>query len=336
VSPSARLKVVVLAATLLVLVAVSFELGKYPINPFVVARMVLARVVPLAHDWSPTAQTVVFDVRLPRVLGALLVGAALAAAGSTYQSVFRNPLVSPDILGVSAGAAFGAALGFTVHAGLWEVEVVAFIGGILAAGASYGIARVFAGRSPIVLVLGGVVIAAFFAALLSILIYLADPLTTLPQIEFFLLGGLSNITNAQLVDAAGVVASAAAVLYLFRWPINVLAMGREDAQTLGVRQELVWLVVVVTATVMTAAAVSISGLVGWVGLLVPHMARMIVGSKFPDTLAASWFLGGGFLLAVDTVARNVSYGGLPLGALTAIIGAPFFLVLLIRTARTQL
>jgi iron complex transport system permease protein len=321
----------VLALGLLVLVAASFGLGKYAVSPLTVAEVLAAKVLPLAHTWSPTVQTIVLEVRLPRVAGALLVGGALAAAGGTYQNVFRNPLVSPDILGVSAGAAFGAALAFTLGGGQWQSEGLAFLGGIAAAGTSFFIARVFAGRSPIVLVLGGVVIAAFFSALVSILIYLADPLTTLPEIEFFLLGGLSSVTNAQVAAAAVVAVPAGLVLFLFRWPVNVLALGGEDARTLGVRQELTWLAVVGTATVMTAAVVSISGLIGWVGLLVPHMARMVAGARFPDTLPASVLMGAGFLLAVDTVARNVSYGDLPLGALTAIIGAPFFLALLVRT-----
>lgn len=323
-------KLIILAASLVVVVAASFELGKYPVGPVTVARVLVSRVLPLPASWSTTAQTVVLDIRLPQVLAALLVGAALASAGATYQNVFRNPLVSPDILGVSAGAAFGAALGFTLGGGLWEVEALAFVGGVLAAGASYVVARTFAGRSPIVLVLGGVVIGAFFSALVSILIYLADPLTTLPEIEFFLLGGLGSVTNAKLEVAAAIVAPAGLALFLYRWPINVLAAGREEAQTLGIRSERVWLVVAAAATVMTAAVVGISGLIGWVGLLIPHAARLIMGSRFSDVLPASALLGAAFLLLVDTIARNVAYGDLPLGALTAIVGAPFFLTVLMR------
>ncbi|HEY6494843.1 MAG TPA: iron ABC transporter permease [Trebonia sp.] len=331
ITPSRRLRLALLALVLVAVVSVSFEVGEYPVNPLTVAKILLAQVLPLARTWSPTAQTVVLDIRLPRLLAALLVGGALASSGATYQNVFRNPLVSPDILGVSAGASFGAALAITLGESLWAIEVIAFAGGVAAAAASFLIARAFAGRSPIVLVLGGVVIAAFFSALVSILVYIADPLTTLPEIEFFLLGGLSSVTNGQLAWAAAITIPAGLVLFLFRWPVNVLASGREEAQTLGVRQDRVWLVVVATATVMTAAVVCISGIIGWVGLLVPHMARMVMGSKYPDVLPASALLGAAFLLAVDTVARNVAYGGLPLGALTAIIGAPFFLLLLVRT-----
>lgn len=328
---SRRLRLVLLGVLVIVLAAVSFEIGEYPVSPLTVVKILLGQVLPLSHTWSPTDQTVVLDIRLPRLLAALLVGGALASSGATYQNVFRNPLVSPDILGVSAGASFGAALAITLGGSLWVIEVVAFAGGIAAAAASFVIARVFAGRSPIVLVLGGVVIAAFFSALVSILVYIADPLTTLPEIEFFLLGGLTSVTNSQLALAAAITIPAFAALFLFRWPVNVLASGREEAQTLGIREDRVWLIVVATATVMTAAVVCISGIIGWVGLLVPHMARMFMGSRFPDVLPASALAGAAFLLAVDTVARNVAYGGLPLGALTAIIGAPFFLILLIRT-----
>lgn len=174
-------------------------------------------------------------------------------------------------------------------------------------------------------------IASFFGALIAILLYLANPFTTLPEITFWLLGGLANVTNAQVWVATLIVLPAAALLFIVRWPVHVMALGSDEAETLGVPQRRLWLVVVLSATVMTAAVVAISGIIGWVGLLIPHMARMIVGPRFPAVLPASALLGAAFLVLVDTVARNAYYGDLPLGCLTAIIGAPFFLLLLIRT-----
>jgi iron complex transport system permease protein len=315
---------------LVVIVAASFQFGKYPISPITVSEIVVAKILPLHHSWSQTMAIVVLEIRMPRVLAALLVGGALAASGTTYQTMFRNPLVSPDILGVSAGAACGAAVAISIGLPQWGIDAAAFFGGLLATAVAYGVARTFAGRSPIVLVLSGVVVAAFFSAVVSIVLFFADPLTTLPEITFWLLGGLANTTNAQNLVAALIVVPTGLVLYLFRWPIGVLALGRDDAQTLGVRQELLWLVVVVSTALMTSAVVAISGIVGWVGLLVPHVARMLFGPRFADVMPASALLGAGFLLVVDSVARNLLTGSLPLGPLTAIIGAPFFLVLLVR------
>jgi iron complex transport system permease protein len=316
--------------SLVLVVAGSFQFGKYAINPLTVSEILAAKVLPLHHGWTQTMAIVVLEIRLPRVLAAVLVGGALASAGATYQTMFRNPLVSPDILGVSAGAACGAAVAISIGLSQWGIDAVAFFGGLVATVMAYGVARNFAGRSPIVLVLSGVVVAAFFSAIVSIVLFFADPLTTLPEITFWLLGGLAGATNAQDVVAALIVVPTGLVLYLFRWPIGVLALGRDDAQTLGVRQEQLWLVVVVCTALMTSAVVAISGIVGWVGLLVPHVARMVFGPRFSDMLPASALIGAGFLLIVDSVARNLLTGSLPLGPLTALIGAPFFLVLLVR------
>jgi len=338
--PSARLgpgvRLWLLVIALLLVCLGSFPLGKYPIDPGTVVAILASRLLPIPQSWTDTMATVVVQVRLPRVLGALVVGAALASAGAAYQTIFRNPLVSPDILGVSAGAGFGAALAITLNLPWWAIEACAFGCGLLATGASFALVRrVGGGRSPIVLVLGGVVIAAFCQALISTFLYFADPLTTLPAITFWLLGGLGRVTLGDGTLALLVILPALAVLFLLRWPINVLALGQDDARTLGVAQDRVWLLVVVCATLMTAAAVSISGIVGWVGLLVPHMARMLVGAGFPLALPAAALLGATFLVAVDTVARNALYGDLPLGILTALLGAPFFLLLLVRTYGTE-
>jgi iron complex transport system permease protein len=320
---------------LLVVIAASFQFGEYPISPVVVSKILLATVLPLRHDWSPTMAIVVLEIRVPQVLAAVLVGGALSAAGATYQTMFRNPLVSPDILGVSAGAACGAAVAITFGLSQWGVDGVAFAGGLLATAAAYSVARVFAGRSPIVLVLSGVVLAAFFSAVVSILEYFANPLNTLPEIAFWLLGSLANATNPENLVAALVVIPTGILLYLFRWPIDVLALGRDDAQALGVRQETLWLITVLCTSLITSAVVAISGIIGWVGLLIPHVARMLFGSRFADVLPAAALLGAGFMLIVASIARNLLTGTLPLGPMIALIGAPFFLLLLVRTYGTR-
>ena len=275
----------------------------------------------------------ILHIRLPRILGAVLVGGALSASGAAYQSMFRNPLVSPEILGVAAAAGFGASLGVLIGLPQGALQVLAFGFGILAALLSVAIGRVVGNGSSIVLVLGGVVVGALFNALISCTQFLANPETTLPEITYWLFGSLNRVSMGGLALPATIVAASLAALWLVRWPVTVLATGEEEARTLGVDHRLVWLVVVGAATLMTATVVSIAGIIGWVGLVIPHVARLVAGPSFDRLLPVSALLGAGYLLAVDDVARSVTSLDLPVGILTALIGAPFFLVLLARAGR---
>jgi iron complex transport system permease protein len=275
--------------------------------------------------------TVLFEVRLPRVLSAALVGAALAAAGAAYQTLFRNPLVSPDILGVSTGAGLGAVLGIFLSLPVAGIQLAAFVVGLATVGLVYAIASVVHGREPIlVLVLAGVVVGSLAGAAISLLKIMADPYDQLPAIVFWLLGSLSAIRKGEVWAAAPLVLLGLVPLILLRWRINVLSLGDEEAKALGVDAGSLRLLVIGAATLMTASVVAISGVIGWVGLVIPHIARMLVGPSFDRLLPTAMLLGASYLLLVDTLARTMARIEVPIGILTAILGAPFFLWLLAR------
>lgn len=318
---------------LVVLVLVAFAVGRYPITGGDLLRALGAKLFGTSHEVPAAVQTVVFNVRGPRVLAAMIVGAALAAAGAAYQSLFRNPLVSPDILGVSAGAALGAVLGIFFALDVWAIQALAFAFGLTAVGLAYVIAAGMRSHDPVlVLVLAGVVIGALLGACIALLKYLADPYNQLPAITYWLLGSLASTTTGDVGSTLGPVVAGLVLLWLFRWRINVLSLGDEEAAALGVRARTVRAIVVAAATLMTAAVVSISGIIGWVGLIMPHVARLLVGPDFRRLLPVAFVLGGAFLLAVDTIARVGARIELPLGVLTAFVGTPLFLWLL-ATAR---
>jgi iron complex transport system permease protein len=327
-------RVFVLAlAALVVLVFGSFMIGPFPLSPAAVAQ-VIAHRLGLADSGGPEmVRRVVLEVRGPRIAAALLVGGALAVAGATYQNLFRNPMVSPGVLGVSAGAGFGAALGLLLDVTGLGVQGLAFIGGMVAVALAMALGRASERGTLLTLVVAGLVVSAFFQALVSLTKVVADPLNQLPSITFWLLGGLHRINATTLVGALVPIAGAAAVLWALRWRIHTLAAGEDEARTLGIDVGRLRLVLIVSATVMTATCVSISGIVGWVGLLVPHIVRMLVGPSFAVVLPLSALLGGGFLLAVDDLARGAG-GEIPLGILTALIGAPLFALVLVRTRQS--
>lgn len=316
---------------LLVLAIVSLGVGRVYIAPERVLAVLLSKYVAVTPVWTPAEALIVMNVRLPRICAALMVGAALAAAGSAYQNLFRNPIVSPDILGVSAGAGFGASIGVMLNLGAPGIQAAAFAMGLVAVILCFFISQMINRHSPIVLVLIGVVIAAFFQAMISVIKIVADPINVLPVITFWLLGGLNKITAAALPSAAIVIAASLSTLFVLRWQANVMGVGEEEARTLGVNVSLIRILLVLSATLMTAAAVSISGIVGWVGLVVPHMARLLVGSSFDRALPVAMLTGALFVLLVDNLARAASSMELPLGIVTSVIGAPLFIILLIRS-----
>ncbi len=322
-----------LSTAVVVVAIVSMGLGHYPLSPAAVLDVLWSALTGVASAQPPAVHNVVLAVRLPRVLAAMLVGASLAAAGAAYQTLFRNPLASPAILGVSAGAGFGAALAMLLHGSALAVQGSAFTGGVLAVGAAIFIAGRLGQGSALVLVLAGVVVSALFQALTSALKYVADPVDTLPSIVFWLLGGLGRVSARDLAWAAPFALAGMTILFLLRWPTQVLEAGDDEARTLGVPVRTLRIVLIAAATLMTAAAVSISGVVGWVGLLVPHLARLIVGPAYAVLLPASVLLGAGYLLLVDDVCRNAFAAELPLGIVTAVLGAPVFVAVLTKARR---
>jgi iron complex transport system permease protein len=313
----------------------SLLLGRYPLAPDAVLRILAAQALPLDRDWAAAAEAVVLKVRLPRIGAAVLVGAALASAGAAFQGIFRNPLVSPDILGVSAGAGFGAATAILLGLAGPGIQMLAFLGGIIAVTAAWlvGVRRQEENGGALPLVLAGVVVGMVFHALTALLKYVADPVNTLPAITFWLMGSLASVTAGDLLAAAPPILAGMVGLWLLRWRLNVMAFGDEEARALGVDTDRTRLAVVACATLMTAAAVAISGVIGLVGLVVPHIARRLVGPNYLRLLPACALTGGLFLLVVDDAARSLASGEIPLGILTALIGAPFFVVLLLDTRK---
>lgn len=321
-------------ALLIGVAVVAVTSGAYPVSPGEVVGLIWAKASGGAVSLPAAAQTAIWQIRGPRVLGAMLVGTALAASGGAYQGIFRNPLVSPDILGVSSGAALGAVLGIYLALPVYAIEATAFAGGLVAVVLVYSVAAAISGRDPVlVLVLSGVVIGALLGSGVALLKFMADPYNQLPAITFWLLGSLSAFNPDDLLALAPPVAVALVPLILLRWRLDVMTLGDEEARALGVNVAMVRAAVVAAATLMTAAAVAASGIVGWVGLLVPHLARLIVGPAFARLLPMSAVLGAAYLLAVDTLAREIGRVELPLGVLTAVIGTPVFLFVLARGRR---
>ena len=289
----------------------------------------------LAGDRSdPQAATVLFNIRLPRVLAAALVGAALAAAGAAYQTIFRNPLVSPDILGVSAGAGFGAVLGILLGLPVMMIQTLGFVMGLVTVGLVLLLTLALRGEGRIlVMVLCGVAIGALAGAGISLVKLLADPEQQLPAITFWLMGSLAGAKRADVAAAAPAILLGLIPLIALRWRIGLLSMGEDEARALGVETGPLRLLTILCATLMTAAAVAMAGVVGWIGIMAPHMARLLTGPRFDRLLPAAMLLGAGFMVLTDTVARSLATMEIPLGVLTAVCGAPIFVWLLARGAR---
>ncbi|MCD6443995.1 iron ABC transporter permease [Candidatus Bathyarchaeota archaeon] len=316
----------VLAPTLSFLL--SLLVGRYQISPQIVFSVLISKILPFHYDVPKQVEIVIIQVRLPRAIAAALVGAALALSGTAFQGLFRNPLVSSQILGVASGAGFGAALALLLSGDPVIVQVSAFGFGIVAVAISYALSRTYRETSLLTLVLAGIVVGALFSALISLIKYVADPYEKLPSITFWLMGSLSAVSFRELTWNFIPIVVPCIILVLARWRLNVLSLGEEEAKALGIDVERMRMLVISCCTLMTAAAVSIAGMVGWVGLVIPHIGRMLVGPDHKVLVPASIAIGAAYLLIVDSMVRIVSTFEMPLGVLTAIIGAPFFAYLL--------
>lgn len=277
-----------------------------------------------------TQHTVLFSVRLPRILAALLVGCSLSTAGASFQGVFRNPLVSPYILGVGSGAGFGACLGILLWNNHLVIQLLAFLFGLLAMLIAISMGKASKGTGTLVFVLSGIIVSSIFTALISLAKYSADPYDELPEIVFWLMGSLSSIRYGDLIWIIAPMFIGTLVLFLLRWRINVLSLGDEEARSLGVNVDKIRIIIIICATLVTSAAVSISGVIGWVGLVVPHISRMIVGPNYSRLLPMSMVCGASFMLLVDDLARTVTATEMPLGIITSLVGAPLFAYLIKR------
>lgn len=312
---------------LLGLIVFSLTLGRYPVPVRQILHVLFTTPLKGAFNYTDTYRVVVEIVRLPRILLVTLCGMGLALSGAAMQGVFRNPLVSPETVGVSAGASFGGVLAIMLSFSPLGIVSLAFVFGLIALVAAFSLAKLARMSGILGIVLAGVIVGAFFGALVGLGQYVADPQTKLPNIVYWLLGSFVGATYGKLAIVAGVMLFAGTLLMMLRWRINILSLGDVDAATLGINIELLRWGIVSLVALIVAAQVSVSGGVGWVGLIMPHVARMLVGPEHTRLLPASGFLGGIYLLGMDDIARSATSQEIPIGLLTALVGAPIFAVL---------
>lgn len=321
-----------LTVIMLIIAILSFTIGRYgiPLSD-------LLKYLITGDYTDENLPVLVLQIRLPRILMALLAGGALSVSGAAYQGMFRNPMVSPDILGVSSGAGFGAAIAILCSVGLLGIQLSAFVAGLAAVFVSLFFSRIMEARHDriLTLVLAGMVISALFGALISLMKYIADSESKLPEITFWLMGSLNNVSLKEVAIVAPVILIALIPMYLNSWKMNLLSFGDEEAQSMGVNVRSLRLIVIVCASLLTASVVSVTGVIGWVGLIIPHFARFIAGPEHKRLLPASFLTGATFLLIVDDLARTVSSLEIPIGVITSLIGAPMFLIALASVKKKQ-
>ncbi len=319
-----------MASALLALFLLSFVVGRYGVPLGQVVRILLSGVLPLEQTWTDNMAIAVLNVRLPRILLACLVGCGLSAAGTGYQTVFQNPMAAPDILGASSGACFGAALAIMTGQGAVMITVFAFLASLLSVALVYLVGNHTRGNRVVNLLLAGIMVGSLFSACTSYIKLVADPTNQLPQITYWLMGSLSGTRMGTVRFAAVCMAVGLVPLLLLRWRMNLLTLSPDEARAMGVHTDRLRLAVILSSTVLTAAAVSVSGMIGWVGLVIPHLSRRIVGSDCRRLMPMACLFGAAFLLLVDNMARCLTATEIPIGILTAFVGAPFFIYLMVR------
>jgi iron complex transport system permease protein len=307
--------------------AVSF--GHYSYDPHDVVASVTAMLSGRSST-DPGMDLVLINIRLPRMIAALVIGGALSLSGGVYQGVFKNPLVSPDLLGVSSGACVGAALAILLGLGIAVRQMLAFAFGLLAVSIAMFIPKLVRNNSNLVLVLAGIITSGFMSSVLGIMKFVADEETELPAIVFWQMGSLTTVDMIDVWAILPLVAAGAAILLALSWRLNILSFGEVEAKTLGMNVRRMRAIVIICASFLTASTVCISGTIGWIGLVIPHLSRLLVGSDHRRQLPVSLLLGGTFLLIIDTMARTISTADMPLSILTGLVGAPFYAWLLYR------
>ncbi|MCQ2566860.1 MAG: iron ABC transporter permease [Mogibacterium sp.] len=323
----------VLFVLLAILVMVCLCVGKYSISPAECIKILWGNLFNISGDWDVMDENMLMGVRLPRIMAAVIVGAALSLSGAVYQGIFNNPLVSPDFLGVSSGACIGAAVAILFAMPSILIQISAFAGGIVAVLLTLLIPRIMKSGSNIMLVLSGIIVGGAMTSILGFIKYIADPETQLAAITYWQLGSFAYVDNKAIVAVLPLSVVAAIVMVAMSWWINILSLGESEARSLGADVRLLRGTCIVCSTILTAASICISGTIGWVGLVVPHFGRMLVGSDNRVLLPASCLIGGIFMLLVDTVTRIIGPAEMPVSILTGLIGAPFFAWLLYRQRR---
>lgn len=319
-----------LGALLLVSIIGSVVLGRYPIGLRELGGILLSRFADIEPFWAPVQESLLLQHRLPRILLACMVGCCLSTAGAAYQGVFQNPMAAPDILGASSGAAFGAALAILLNLGRSMVVVLAFTCSLLTVAIVIYVGNRAKGKRVLGLVLSGIMIGSLVSSGTSFIKMVADPQDQLPAITYWLMGSLNGTNPGDVLLASVPMVVGLVPLFLLRWRINILTLGDEEAQTMGINTKRLRIAVILCATLITAASVSVSGVIGWVGLVIPHLTRRMVGNNYKYLLPATMLFGAIFLLLVDNISRNLLATEIPIGILTSFIGAPFFIYLITR------
>ncbi|MDR0699316.1 MAG: iron ABC transporter permease [Tannerella sp.] len=320
----------ILLFVLAIIIIVSFTVGRY----FIPVDDLLRYLFGEGYT-DENLPVLIMNIRLPRILIAVLAGGALSVSGVVYQGLFRNPMVSPDILGVSAGAGLGAAVAILLSTGLVVVQVSAFAAGLLAVFMSLSVSRLLGLNHDriLMLVLSGMIVGALFNASIMLMKYMADSESKLPEITFWLMGSFTNVTMHEIKYILPIVLLSLIPLLLNAWKLNILSFGDEEARTLGIDTLRLRFISIICASLLTASVVSVTGIIGWVGLIIPHFARFIVGPDHRLLIPASFLTGASLLLLVDDLSRSVSSLEIPLGVITSLIGAPLFFIVLRMTRK---
>lgn len=327
-----HLIIISLGVALIAAFLISVCIGRYPIKLSETVQVIFAVITHNTENIDPYNLSVIINVRLPRIIMSIIIGAGLSLAGTSYQGIFGNPLVSPAILGVSSGAGFGAALGILIGVGSLQLQGLALIFGLLSVFIVLMISRVKNKTELFTLVLSGVIVKSLFDALVSLIKYVADPQDKLPAIVIWLMGSLASSSYRDVIICTIVIVPCIALLIVLRWQMNLLSLDEEEARSLGVNVSLLRKVVIASSTLITAVSVSTCGIIGWVGLVIPHLGRLLVGNDHRALIPASALLGAIYMLFVDGLARSITAAEIPLSILTAIIGAPFFAYMLRKTS----
>lgn len=306
-------------------------IGRYMLTPNDVKDVLINQFLDSSVNVPETNISVVLNVRLPRIILAILVGMGLSISGAAFQGLFSNPLATPDTLGVAAGASFGAALALLMTENMFIVQIIALIFGLVAVGCTYLISKIQGKSTILMVVLSGMVTSSFFQALISLIKYVADPETKLPTITYWLMGSMASVSYKTILTGVPFIVVGVVIIYLLRWRLNILALSEDEAKTMGIKVSQLRWVIIIASTLITASAVSMCGQVGWIGLLIPHISRMLVGTNHKRVIPVSISLGASYMIIIDTFARSMVATEIPLSILTAIVGAPFFAYLLRKT-----
>lgn len=324
---------ITLAVLLVCGIVLAVCIGKYPVTPAESLRVLFGAVFGQDPNTEEMTVNVVLRLRIPRILASVLVGAALSMSGAVYQGIFKNPLVSPDFLGVSNGACIGAAVAILLSLTSVYVSIFAFIGGLIAVFITMSIPVIIRNKSNIMLVLAGIIVGSVLSSGLGFIKYLADPDTQLASITYWTMGSFSYVTMKELGVITPILIAPMIILTLISWWIDVLSMGEDDARALGANVGLVRTIAIICSTLLTAGSVCVAGTIGWVGLIVPHLGRMLIGPSNRKLIPTSAFIGGLFMLTVDTLTRIIGASEMPVSIMTGAIGAPFFCWLLWKQKR---